>query len=136
MGELLTGLLGCIPRFQTAVLETGGIVNLIFKIQIKVLVLLWKEVFCVTTVYVQCSAERILDVCLPKKPVGFFYFLLLVCLGTVLENLTCFRARCCFFSMPAPPALPRAGQAVEPAVSGAPAQPRGAATASLPLVPA
>lgn len=62
MGDLLIGLLGCIPRFQTAVLEMGRIVNLVFKIQIKVLVLVWNDVFCVTTVHVQCSAERILGV--------------------------------------------------------------------------
>lgn len=47
MGDLTIGLLGCIPKFQVAVLKLGGIVSLVFKIQIKVLVELWNEVFCV-----------------------------------------------------------------------------------------
>ena len=38
MGYLIIGLLGCIPKFQIAVLKMGGIVNLVFKIQMKVLV--------------------------------------------------------------------------------------------------
>lgn len=87
-GRCLIGLLGCIPRFQTAVLETGGIVNLVFKIQTKVLVFSWNYVFCVTTVHVQCSAEGILDVWLWAVPSGFFNFLWLLCPGAVLENLT------------------------------------------------
>lgn len=88
MGDLLIGLLGCIPRFQTTLLEMGGIVNLVFKIQIKVLVLLW-NVFCVTAMHVQCSAQRALDVWLWAAPSGDFCFPRLLCPGAVLENLTC-----------------------------------------------
>lgn len=88
MGDLLIGLLGWIPRIQTAVLEMGGIVNLVFKIHIKVPVLLWNDVFCVTTVHVQCSAERVLDVWLWAVLSGVFCFLRLFS-RAVLENPTC-----------------------------------------------
>lgn len=49
MEDLIIDLLGCIPKFQIAVLKMGGLVNLVFKIQIKA-VALWNEVFCVITV--------------------------------------------------------------------------------------
>lgn len=52
MADFIIGLLGCIPKFQIAVLKMGGIVNLVFKIQIKVLLLLWKEVVCVIAVHI------------------------------------------------------------------------------------
>lgn len=49
MEDLIIDLWGCIPKFQIAVLKMGGIVNLVFKTQIKAVVL-WNEVFCVITV--------------------------------------------------------------------------------------
>lgn len=44
MGGRITGVLGCIPKFQVAMLKTGGIVDL-------VLVVLCSEVFHVITMY-------------------------------------------------------------------------------------
>lgn len=75
MGDLLIGLLGCIPRFQTAVLETGGIVNLVFQRQIKVLVLLWNDVFCVTMCMFSAVLLRGFGVFgFGLYPAGFFIF--------------------------------------------------------------
>lgn len=107
MGDLLIGLLGCIPRFQTTMLETGGIVNLVFKIQIKVLVL-WNELFCVynCACSVQCW-EDLGCLALGCTRWGFIFFRWCV-RGQCLNIWPACRARrllfipACFLKLPAP----------------------------------
>lgn len=112
MGDLLIGLLGCIPRFRTTMLETGGIVNLVFKIQIKVLVL-WNELFCVynCACSVQCW-EDLGCLALGCTRWGFFFSSVGVSGGSawisdlLVEHGACFSSLPAFWSCLLPAALP------------------------------